>query len=271
MRRTWAGVAVLAALAAACTSSSTDTDGGRRDGGLAADGGADGGAGAPQVSITANPNPGMVGQSVTFTAAISGGTPPYASCQWRFFAGASDTAGSLAGSTCTGQHSYVDDGDFVVHVEVTDSASRTGTGNLLFRVNPEGGASLPDLTIVSGSVAILGDGGFARYPPGSQITIRFTARNIGAGNAPASAAKVSIRNLTSNATTDLGNAAVGPLAPSAEETVTNNFTIPAGQAPGPYEVIVTADGSNAVPELNENNNSATLASGFEVTGPDGGT
>src|SRR5437762_8056591 len=113
MRNAFTAAAALAAIwtMSACGGSSTPSDAGTR-----VDGGRDGGAtgGQPQVTVTASPPTGNVGETVSFTAAITGGTPPYRACTWHYTAGGADSAGTITGSSCTGSHAYATEGDFSV-------------------------------------------------------------------------------------------------------------------------------------------------------------
>ncbi len=103
---------------------------------------------------------------------------------------------------------------------------------------------------------------------GGPITLTDTTKNQGA--APVTGSLTGFY-LSSNGTLDaadplLGSRVVGSLVPSGTDTASAEFIIPAGTAPGSYQVIAVADVSNAVAESLENNN--TRAGVIVRVGPD---
>jgi hypothetical protein len=240
-------------------------DGGRRDGG------ADGGISRPSVTISASPESGAPNVEVTFTAHITGGTPPYLTCAWRYYAGASDSAGVISGNTCTGRYTYTEAGEKVIHVEVNDSASYIGQADFVYSVIPEGGVSGPDLVIKPNSLALVNPPELNRYVQGASIQVSFVVRNIGLGAAGASSAQVAIRKVGAATETTLGTVSVNALAPGNEQSFNQTWTLPANQEPGVYDLRATADSENAVTEDVESNNVASLPGAVSVVTPDGGT
>jgi hypothetical protein len=269
MRKTLGWVAALTAMMVAACGTGGSPDGGRQDGGQR-DGGADGGISRPSVTMTASPESGSPGVEVNFTANISGGTPPYLLCNWRYYAGASDTAGTISGNTCTGHYTYNDAGGKVVYVEVHDSASYIGSASIQYDVIPEGGVSGPDLIIKPNSLALVNPPALDRYVQGSNIQVTFAVKNIGLGAAGASTAKVQIRKVGGTTDVTLGTVSVNALAPAAEQSFNQTWTIPANQDPGVYDLRAIADSENAVTEDVENNNLAALFGKVSVVTPDGG-
>jgi hypothetical protein len=214
---------------------------------------ADGGVGSPQVSISAAPNPGVPSQPAAFTASLAGGSPPYASCQWRFEAGGASEGGTIAGSTCTGQHTYPSAGDYVASVLVTDSAARVGQAALSYRVEAGSVGGLPDLMIRPG-VALVSPPPENRYAAGTPFQVAFTVKNIGEGGAPASVVRAALRDPVTLVETVLGDVPTGALASLAEVSLSPTLTIPAGQPAAVYDLLLTADGTGAIHEAREDNN-----------------
>ena len=68
--------------------------------------------------------------------------------------------------------------------------------------------------------------------------------------------------------TVLGGRGILPLAPGASSSGGLNAHIPPGMATGSYYVIICADGSNSIAELDETNNCAASASKITITLPD---
>ena len=122
---------------------------------------------------------------------------------------------------------------------------------------------LPDLGIKSGSGLLLSAPSDTRYLQGSQIQFSFVVTNAGPGSAPASQAKVAMRNF-SNTRTDLALLSVPAIAAGGETTVTGSGTIPSSQALGVYDLIFSADTLNTVAEVDENNNAGTMFGAFSV-------
>src|SRR5438445_8655480 len=74
------------------------------------------------VVLTVSPTTTEVGFVTTFTAAPSGGTPPYTSYSWVFGDGMTATT-----TTASTTHAYASTGSFSATVTVTDSAAKTAT------------------------------------------------------------------------------------------------------------------------------------------------
>jgi len=269
MRSAILGIFALAALAsvvASCSGSTTPADAGRkRDAGIDA-----GPPQAPTVVITATPTTGMVNEPVTFSAAITGGTPPYIKCEWRYSAGAEFAAGTITDSTCTGNHTYTMDADpYPISIEVSDSANRIGRANLGYTV----GSTTTGMGVdyVVREIALVSAPTNNRYRPGQEMRVTFKVRNSGLGMGGASAAKVFLRRSVGGAETELGTVNVPAVNAQSDQSVNGTFTVPANQAVGAYDLKVVADVDNQVTELNEENNSAIGFVGIAIELPgDGG-
>src|SRR5437660_330700 len=74
-------------------------------------------------NFTLSTSPTEVNVPVSFSATVTGGTPPYVSFSWNF------GDGSALGSSNTPTHAYTAAGTFSVTVTVTDSAGKTGTSS----------------------------------------------------------------------------------------------------------------------------------------------
>src|SRR3989441_45302 len=74
-------------------------------------------------SFTLSTSPTEVNVPVSFSATVTGGTPPYVSFSWNF------GDGSAQGSGNTPTHAYTAAGTFNVTVTVTDSAGKAGTSS----------------------------------------------------------------------------------------------------------------------------------------------
>jgi hypothetical protein len=266
MRKVLERAAIVASLATflACSGSSGTPDGGRRDGG--ADGGSS--LSPPSVSVTANPASSMTGQSVTFTAAITGGSPPYASCTFKYSATEAAENASLSGSTCTGTHTYAENGDYVVTAEVIDNANRRGVASITYTVG--GGSSGDSVDLVVRDPALVNPPANNRYRPGGELRVSFKVRNQGLGSAGASVARVSLRNFGGTETA-LGDVNVAAIGPQGEQLVTGTFNLPGNQAIGSYDLLFRADATMVVSEDNEDNNLETILGALAVeSGGDGG-
>jgi subtilase family serine protease len=118
----------------------------------------------------------------------------------------------------------------------------------------------PDLTVSAGTVSP------SSAAAGGSVTINETTRNAGGGSAAASTTRF---YLSANLTFDesdvlVGQRAIGPLAAGASNAGSTVITIPAGTAAGNYYLIAVADGTAAIVETAENNNTRTIF--FRVLG-----
>ncbi len=91
------------------------------------------------VSFSSQPATPFAGQSITFTAAATGGTPPY-SYDWNFGDG-----GIASGQVV--DHPYSQNGDYTVRVAVTDARSDSSTAQTIISVGGGGGNSPPVLSV----------------------------------------------------------------------------------------------------------------------------
>jgi len=117
------------------------------------------------------------------------------------------------------------------------------------------------------------------------ITVSTTVVNQGGGSARASTLRFSlVTGVTSAYGPTLGDVAIGPLAPGAQQLVTATFTVPANLSQRTYLVRAMVDAGYVVRELVETNNTAhsdaltisapdLVATGlwFPATAPQGGT
>lgn len=257
---------IIIASLAACGGTSTAPDGGAKR-----DGGADAGlAGDPVVSISASPTQGMINQPVTFTAAVSGGTPPYRTCGWRFSGGAEFEAGALSGASCTGTHTYTMDQDpVVISIEIGDNANHIGRADFAYTVG--GTTSATGIDYVVRDIVLTSPPTNNRYTPGDPLRIAFKIRNSGLGAGGASTARVSLRDFGRTETV-LGTVNVPGVAMTSDQLATATFNIPVGQTIGSYDLKVEADVDQQVDELDETNNITLLLGALKVetTASDGG-
>jgi subtilase family serine protease len=102
---------------------------------------------------------------------------------------------------------------------------------------------------------------------GQSLSVTDTAKNQGAGLAPASTTSFYLSANTSVDASDvvLGSRSVPELVQNATHVVTTAFAIPVGTATGSYYVIARADAGSLVPETNENNNTRSVV---VAVGPD---
>lgn len=220
---------------------------------------ADGGVPSPVVSISATPATATVGQLVTFTAAISSGTPPYNdTCSWRFLAGDNPITGTVSGSACTGTYTYTQAGDFTVSVEVTDRASRIGQSARTYSVTGGSTGGQQDLIVRSQSLQTVSPPALNRYPRGAPVEIQFIAKNIGSGDAPATSVRLLLRDPVSRAETTLGTVPIGALTSGAEQAVRQTFTIASAQPPLVYDLVAIIDPARVTADANRANNEVTF-------------
>src|SRR5215467_4270236 len=90
----------------------------------------------PSPSFSFSPSSPTVGQTVTFTSSVSGGTSPF-TYSWNF-------GDSSTGSGPSPTHAYSSQGSFTVTLTVTDSKGLTGTTSNTVTV---GGSVSPDFTM----------------------------------------------------------------------------------------------------------------------------
>jgi subtilisin family serine protease/subtilase family serine protease len=103
--------------------------------------------------------------------------------------------------------------------------------------------------------------------PGASITTTDTTRNLGIDPTPASVTRI---YLSPNSTWDagdllLGSRNVSALSPGASEAGPATLVIPAGTAAGSYFLIARSDGTDAIAEAQETNN--TRARSISITAP----
>ncbi len=89
---------------------------------------------AVHATVTASRSSGVAPVAVSFTALVTGGAAPY-SYLWDF--GDGSTGNDLAAPT----HTYIEVGNFTVHVEVRDLYGKTTNATLLVRITGAGGTS----------------------------------------------------------------------------------------------------------------------------------
>ncbi len=90
------------------------------------------------------------------------------------------------------------------------------------------------------------------------ITVSATVVNQGAGNANPSALSLTLVSAsTGTMLVSLGNFQVGALAAGGQQTVSTTYTLPSNLTEGSYLIRATADGTGAVPESDESNNSTS--------------
>lgn len=244
-----------------CSGSSTPADAGRRDGGR------DAGLvlTPPEIAITADPAQGMANQATTFTATITGGTPPYISCRWKFGANAEfGPTVTPSGGTCTGNHTFTDNGDYTVVAEVEDNANRIATKPVTYTVGGTVVGMGVDLQIKPNTFQLVNPPTNNRYRPGAEMRVSFTVRNNLLAAAGASVTRVSIKKAFENTETNLGDVDVAGIPASGEQTVSGTFNLPGNVAVGAYDVILRADATMLVAEENEDNNKSTFFSQFAV-------
>ena len=249
----------MAATLPACSGSSTPADAGRRDGGRDA-----GVRTPPDIAVTAAPAQGMANQAVAFTATITAGTPPYTSCRWKFDANGQFENGSLNGGTCTGNHTYADNGDYTVVAEVEDNANRIGTRASTYTV---GGMTMGmgvDLQVKPGSFQLVSPPTNNRYQPGGEMRVAFIVRNQLLANAGASVARVLIKPSFGGTESTLGEVNVNAIAAQAEQSANATFTLPQGLAIDSYDISIVADANMQVAEENETNNTSRFPGQFAI-------
>ncbi len=102
---------------------------------------------------------------------------------------------------------------------------------------------------------------------GAPVTVLDTVQNIGPGPAGASVTKfyLSTNTLLDSSDVPLGERAVPVLAAAGTHSATTALQIPAGTAPGAYNLLVKADANDEVGEVRETNN---VSSGPIRIGPD---
>jgi hypothetical protein len=94
-----------------------------------------------------------------------------------------------------------------------------------------------------------------RAAGGRTVQLRAWIRNVGTGSAPSSVARILLSgNEQDGHDVLLAIAPVPPLAPGKAALVEARATIPAGTAPGPRFLLITADGDDVVQETLEANN-----------------
>ena len=121
------------------------------------------------------------------------------------------------------------------------------------------------LTIRAPDLAVLSATGPATWSPGQPFTVMASVRNVALAPAAAGAFRVGVF-LSPIATggTLVGSTAVTMLAPQTTSTVTIPVTVPAGVAPGAYNIIVVADHEGRIAEPDEANNAFTLAAQVQI-------
>ena len=95
-------------------------------------------------SCTVSPNPAETGQTVTWTANITGGTGPYA-YQWSGSEGLSKTNTSISGTTNTVQKAYSNVGTKTTQVKVTDSNNKVSPWKICDTLTVESGDDDPPI------------------------------------------------------------------------------------------------------------------------------
>jgi PKD repeat protein len=112
-------------------------------------GGGGGGGGSLSVSIT-GPSSGKTGQSLSFTANVSGGTSPY-TYSWCW--DACSLGGTFVAGPATNSHAYSTSGGHTLAVQVSDSASHVETDTQSVSTSGSSGPGAPSgtFTVVSGA------------------------------------------------------------------------------------------------------------------------
>jgi len=146
------------------------------------------------VSIS-GPTSGKNGQSLSFTANVSGGTPPYAySWCWD----GCSLGGSFVAGPATNSHAYTTSGSHTLAVQVTDSASHVETGTQSVSTSGSSGPGAPSgtFTVVSGADVNPFNGSYSGSV-GTPITLQATethaatwAWDFGDGTSPGSGQSV---------------------------------------------------------------------------------
>ena len=102
---------------------------------------------SPLVSCLPSPNPGTTGQTITFSAVPSSGTPPY-SYSWSGTVSGSGQGASFVPTTA---------GTYAAYITVTDSNGKTGSNSCSVNVQQAGNA----LTILTSATLPYGTAGTA--------------------------------------------------------------------------------------------------------------
>jgi len=142
--------------------------------------------------------------------------------------------------------------------ELDESNTFTLTGQLTI-------ISKPDLTVTSGTFSP------SALAPGDVINVVGTITNIGGATAPASWTQV---YLSPDAVIGAGDyslitgLAIPSLAPGAGAVFSQSAFVPIGFPEGPFYVGIACDVSNAVDEINEQNNAAPLPTMLLIGRPD---
>jgi PKD repeat protein len=165
------------------------------------------------------------------------------SYRWTWGDGTSDTTTTSATTT----HTYGAGGPYSIQLTVTDDAGAQATASTTATVATSQGPA--DLVLS----ALTGPGAVA---PGVSVLINSTTRNQGAGTAVASATVFYLSTNTLLDSTDktIGSRAISALAPGASSTGSASVTLPANTAIGSYFLLAKADGTSAVAESVETNN-----------------
>ena len=90
----------------------------------------------PSVSISASHNPADVGQSVSFSSSISGGTSPY-SYAWTIYDGDSTSDSTLTTSSSSSfSYTFSSSSSYLVSLKVTDAAGESASTSMTETVDP---------------------------------------------------------------------------------------------------------------------------------------
>jgi subtilase family serine protease len=121
------------------------------------------------------------------------------------------------------------------------------------------------VTIRAPDLTVLGATGPTTWSPGQPFTVSASVRNLGLAPAAAGAFRVGVF-LSPIATggTLVGSTAVTMLPPLATSSVTIPVMVPAGVAPGAYNIIVVADHEGRVTEPDEANNTFVVAAQVQI-------
>ncbi len=138
-------------------------------------GGGGGGGGNLSVYVSASPNPGAVGQPVTFSCGASGGTAPY-SYVWRSPATSAFQIPGATSSSYTTSSSVV--GSLSAGCTVTDNAGAQSTNSTTVAINAPAG---PPAVCVDANFTVLdrGTAPWAQIPSSSALGIQYFAVETG--------------------------------------------------------------------------------------------
>jgi PKD repeat protein len=185
----------------------------------------------PAVGFTADPNPATIGQPVSFTSSVGGGTPPY-SYAWDF-----DGDGVTDSTAASPDHTYTAYFSGTVELAVVDATSCPAQATETMLV------SGPDLVLtgLGNPWEVCGDGD-ERIEPGEEWSVPITVRNRGNQTASSARAHLSVAGAPAAVSLTEGEVDFGIVAAGASDSGRFTFLVAPDFAPCGADFTIDLDG-----------------------------